>query len=49
VTNCLAIALSREVQVTNLLNPNPRIEITDDQPMNEYFLLRRAKLFYPTP
>jgi hypothetical protein len=47
VTNYIGVVLARELQVTNLLNPNPGIEITDDQPMNEYFLLRRNNLFHP--
>jgi spermidine synthase len=33
--------LSTELPVTELLGPDPEIRITDDQPFNEYFLLRR--------
>jgi spermidine synthase len=33
--------LSKEVPVTRLLDPDPRIRITDDRPFNEYFWLRR--------
>ena len=33
--------LSREIPVSLKLNPDPAIEVTDDQPFNEYFLLRR--------
>jgi spermidine synthase len=29
--------------VVNFLDPNPKIQITDDQPFNEYFLLRRLE------
>ena len=44
VTNYMGVVLSREVTVQNILNPNPEVAITDDHPMNEYFLLRRSKL-----
>ena len=47
VTNYINVVLARELQITNLLNPHPGIEITDDRPLNEYFLLRRNKLFNP--
>ena len=30
--------------VVNFLDPDPKIKITDDQPFNEYFLLRQLKL-----
>jgi len=32
--------IKNEVSVPDLLNPDPEVEITDDQPYNEYFLLR---------
>ena len=32
--------LSHELPVAGLLDPNPRIRITDDQPYNEYFMMR---------
>jgi len=32
--------IKNEVSVPELLNPDPEVEITDDQPYNEYFLLR---------
>jgi len=32
--------LSNELSVPSLLNPDPRIRITDDRPYNEYFLVR---------
>jgi spermidine synthase len=35
--------VTNEVPVTSGLNPDIRIQITDDQPYNEYFLLRRLK------
>jgi spermidine synthase len=33
--------LAREIPVDKLLNPDPNIQLTDDQPYNEYFLIRR--------
>ncbi|MEE8579991.1 MAG: hypothetical protein V3T33_00245 [Myxococcota bacterium] len=33
--------LSQEIDVRRILNRDPRIIITDDQPFNEYYLLRR--------
>ena len=40
----LNLVLSRELVIQEGLNPNPKIRINDDQPYNEYFLLRRAGL-----
>jgi len=37
--------LSREVFLKDILNTNVQAQITDDDPINEYFLLRREKLF----
>jgi spermidine synthase len=37
--------LLKEFPIEKALNPDPRIRITDDQPYNEYFLLRRWGLF----
>ncbi len=34
----------REVPTENLLDPDPDAKITDDDPLNEYFLLRRMSL-----
>ncbi|MGE4234201.1 MAG: hypothetical protein AB7F43_12805 [Bacteriovoracia bacterium] len=34
--------LDREVDVASILNPDPRVAITDNRPFNEYFLLRRT-------
>ena len=39
--------ISQEISINSTLNPDPRIRITDDQPYNEYFLLRRWKLLGP--
>jgi hypothetical protein len=36
--------VAREIPAEKSLNPDPKIQITDDRPLNEYFLLRRAKL-----
>jgi spermidine synthase len=36
----LAGVLTNEYFVPNLLNPDPDLQITDDKPFNEYFLLR---------
>jgi predicted membrane-bound spermidine synthase len=40
----LGLIVAQEVPVGNILNPDPEIKITDDQPLNEYFLLRQAGL-----
>jgi len=37
----LSEVVSYEVPTEKLLNPDPKIRITDDKPYNEYFLLRR--------
>jgi spermidine synthase len=37
----LGLVLAREIPISAALNPNPEIRITDDDPFNEYFLLRR--------
>ncbi len=34
----------REIPIESLLDPDPDVKITDDDPMNEYFLLRRMSL-----
>jgi len=36
----LELILGSELRVTELLDPDPRVCITDDRPYNEYFLLR---------
>lgn len=35
-----------EVPTEKLLNPDPKIRVTDDHPYNEYFLLRNWRLFF---
>lgn len=37
----IRLVVNREVNVPALLNPDPEVQITDDQPYNEYFLLRQ--------
>jgi spermidine synthase len=37
----LGQVVNREFYKPTLLSPNPAVQITDDQPYNEYFLLRR--------
>lgn len=39
--------LAAPVSATAQLNRDPSIRITDDQPYNEYFFLRRSRLFSP--
>jgi spermidine synthase len=41
----LGSVLSREIPIENILNPDPRIQISDDCPLNEYFLLRQLGMF----
>ena len=40
----LDVVLKREFPMDSLLNPDPTIRITDDQPYNEYYLLRSWKV-----
>jgi len=41
VPNYLDEVLSGEIPVNSLLSPKPGVQITDDRPFNEYFLLRQ--------
>jgi spermidine synthase/MFS family permease len=43
----LAKVVTREVPVEKLLNPDLTLRITDDNPFNEYFLLRRQGILHP--
>jgi spermidine synthase len=36
----LSPVLGQELNVTNVLNPDPDVQVTDDRPFNEYFLIR---------
>jgi predicted membrane-bound spermidine synthase len=40
----LGLVVSQEIPIENILNPDPKIQITDDNPLNEYFLLRQVGL-----
>ena len=40
----LNLVVSREKTTKDALNPNPEIQVTDDHPYNEYFLLRQLGL-----
>jgi len=39
----LGLVISNEYSIPISLNPDRDVQITDDQPFNEYFLLRRMK------
>jgi spermidine synthase len=39
----LDIVLGNETPLQAILNPDPHVIVTDDQPFNEYFLLRRMR------
>ena len=38
--------VTNEFSIPRILNPEPEVQITDDHPFNEYFLLRRAGLYW---
>lgn len=40
-------ALAKEIQMTNLLNRALDCRLTDDRPINEYYLLRDCRLYAP--
>src|ERR1017187_5140572 len=40
----LNLVVSREGAIKDALNPNPEIQVADDRPYNEYFLLRQLGL-----
>jgi hypothetical protein len=42
----LAQVLTNEYSVPALLNPDAGIQVTDDKPFNEYFLLRRLNNWF---
>jgi len=44
---CFHSILSKEGPMDLILNPDPRIQITDDQPFNEYYLLRQWRVRSP--
>ena len=39
--------MSRVQPLPDLLNPNPNVQVTDDRPFNEYFLLREQGFYSP--
>jgi spermidine synthase len=47
LASCFQPIISREAPIASLLNPDPKIQITDDQPFNEYYLLRDLRLYAP--
>ncbi|MGB7748711.1 MAG: hypothetical protein WBN75_15660 [Verrucomicrobiia bacterium] len=40
----LNLVVAHEIPIKNLLNSNPKVQITDDHPFNEYYLLRQLGL-----
>jgi len=44
----LGLVVSREEPIENNLKLDPEIQVTDDDPINEYFLLRELGLFVAT-
>ena len=47
LANYMSVVLSHELRAADVLNPDLKVQITDDQPFNEYFLLRRWRLYLP--
>ena len=45
LTSYLRIVLVREFPTDTMLHPDPGVRVTDDDPLNEYFLLRRLGLY----
>jgi len=45
--DCFQLVLSDEAPINLMLNPDPGVQITDDQPFNEYFLLRQWRVYSP--
>jgi hypothetical protein len=41
VSGYIGLVVSHEVSLPKVLNPDLSVQITDDHPFNEYFLLRR--------
>lgn len=42
-TAYLRLVVTNGFSIVDYLDPNPKIQVTDDQPFNEYFLLRQMK------
>ena len=47
LTNDVQIVLSKEYTITNVLNSDLNFAITDQQPFNEYYMLRRVGWYQP--
>jgi hypothetical protein len=47
LADCFRPVLANEAPIALILNPDPKIQITDDQPFNEYYLLRRWGVYSP--
>ncbi len=45
VSAYLGRVVTNEFSISTILNPDPKVQITDDHPFNEYFLLRRSGLY----
>jgi len=44
LTSYFGTVAAQEIPLQNVLNSDPKIEITDDNPLNEYFLLRQLRI-----
>jgi hypothetical protein len=42
-TAYLGKVITNEYSIPSVLNPDLNVQVTDDRPFNEYFLLRRLK------
>jgi spermidine synthase len=47
LADCFQPLLSNEAPIPLILNPDQKIQITDDQPFNEYYLLRQWGVYSP--
>jgi hypothetical protein len=47
LTNDIQMVLSKEFEITNALDPDLNVAITDEQPFNEYFILRQSGWYRP--
>jgi hypothetical protein len=46
VSAYIGLVITNELSIPKILNPDPKVQITDDHPYNEYFLLRRSDLYW---
>jgi len=42
----MGTVFSHEIAVQDLVSPDPAIQITDDEPINEYYIIRRLNEYY---